>query len=454
MSESAAPVRFADGSFRIFRRDALVYLAQIFTGAVVARTLGPEAMGLWIILQMIPSYAEPIGRIHFDSASCYFISRGTYRIGEVSFAVVVATVVTSALLIAAFLWQSDRIYATFLTAAVTVPQLIVLMLASIPVRFLTLNYSYLLLSREDVDGYNRVAVLNGLAPSLAGAALVLTGFGLPGLVLATLGGGIAAVVYGAFRIHRDTPMVVHVNTALFRDLFSFGSKLYLQQLVGYFHVYASGLLVLLYLPASSVAFFRMGQDRALLLSRVPNAAGTLLYPRISRLSERPQEARELTAGAFRMVLWILLALGAIAAVLATPAVLILYGEAYRPVILMLVIFIPGVVFEASSGLILQHFTGRGNLWLVVGLAIIGLIVQLALLWVAIPAWGLVGAAAAASASYVSMALLRLKAFVDRERIQWRTLLVPTRADFDFVREFIGSRLLPLMRHREAPANTP
>jgi O-antigen/teichoic acid export membrane protein len=454
VTDRAVGVRFADGSFRILRRDVLVYVVQIFTGAVVARVLGPEAMGLWIILQMIPSYAEPLGRIHLDSASCYFVSRGTYRIGEVSFVVVVGSLITSTLLIVAFYWQQDFIYATFLQQAAALPQLVLLMLAAIPIRFLTVNYSYFLLSREDVHGYNGVAVLSGLLPSILGAGLLLAGSGLLGLVLSTLAGGIAAVAYGASRVHRHAPMELHRNVLLLRDLLAFGSRLYLLHFVGYFNVYASGLLVLLYVPAASIAFFRMAQERALLLTRVPGAAGTLLYPRIARLTDRSEEAKELTAGAFRITLWMLLILGAFAALLATPAVLILYGEAYRSVIPLLIIFIPGVVVEASSGLIVQHFTGRGHLWLVVGLAVVSLVVQLALLWVAIPAWGLAGAAGAASASYAVTALLRLKVFVDRERVDWRVLLVPTRADMDFVREFIGNRLMPLIRRREVPANTP
>lgn len=439
-------VRFSEGSFQIFRRDILVYVVQIFTGAVVARVLGPEAMGLWIILQMIPSYAEPLGRIHFDSASCYFVNLGRYRIGEAAFAMVMASLVTTAVLIALFLWQWEWLFASFLEPAAGVPHYVLAMLAMIPLRFLTVNYSYLHLMQEDVVGYNRLALLSGLFPSVGGSVLLLVSpLGVAALVGTTLAGSIAAVVYGAIRIHRRDPMVPNTNVALLKDLASFGSKLYLQQLVGYFNLYVSGLLVLLYLPAAAVAFFRIGQERALLLSRVPTAAGVMLYPRVTRLSEQPQEARELTTGAFRMMFWVLLLLGATAALLAAPAVVLLYGRQYAPAVLPLIIFIPGVVADASSGLLAQHFTGRGRLWLIIGLAAASLVCQCLLLWIAIPRWGLLGAAVAGSAAYMFSAALRLKAFTAVEHVSWSALLVPRRTDFEFVKTFVVGQIQAVLR---------
>jgi O-antigen/teichoic acid export membrane protein len=58
-------------SFSIFQRDLFLLLCNLITGIVIARKLGPELMGLWAILQLIPGYAEAFGRLKFDVAAIY-----------------------------------------------------------------------------------------------------------------------------------------------------------------------------------------------------------------------------------------------------------------------------------------------------------------------------------------------------------------------------------------------
>jgi O-antigen/teichoic acid export membrane protein len=435
------PVGFAQGSFRIFRRDALVYMAQIATGAVIARILGPGPMGIWIILQMIPTSAEPIGRLHLDSAACYYLNRGEHRLGETTFTLVVSSLVSSAILIALFLLFRDRLLSSLLAEAASVPSLVLLMLAVVPLRFLVLNYSYLLIAREDIDSYNRIAALAGLAPSLIGAVLVLfTDLGVAAMVWALLGGSTAALAYGARRVHRIEPMRPHVNFTRAGELLAFGLKLWIQQLIGYFNTYGSGVLALLYLPAAQIAFLRMGQDRAMLLNRIPSAVTTMLYPRIARLGDRVDEARELTANCFRIILWLLIPLGIVLAVVAKPLVLLLYGPAYEPVVISLVVLIPGVVVEAATALFAQHFTGRGRVGLVVMLSAVALAVQVGMLWIVLSRWGFAGAIVGTSLAYVITGVLRLIVFAWIEGVRPAVLLVPRLTDLTFVIRFGRERL--------------
>jgi len=435
-----APVRFAAGSFQILRRDIVVYASQLVTGAIIARVLGPAAMGLWIVLQMIPSYAEALGRVQFDTAACFFINRGTHRFGRVAFAVVTVSMAMAALMIAAYWWQQDLLFRTLLGPAQSTPVLVAMMVAYIPLRFLGINYSYLLLSRDDVRGFNAVAVLTGLLPSVVGAVLVLGGGGVRALVLAWLAGGTAAVVYGVIRVHRREPMEPHADPQVFRDLAEFGGKLYAQSLISYFHVYLSGLLVLMYLPAAQLAFFRMGQERALLLGRVPAAVGVLLYPRIARLGDQRAEAVMLATWSFRISFWILVVLGSTLAIVAQPVVLLLYGREFLPVAAPLLLFIPGVVIDSATTLIVSYFTGRGRLWLIVGLNLTALATQVALLAIALPRWGMLGAAVATSLAYGFIGVLRMLVFHRLEKVRLRDLLVPRAEDAAFVTGFAADRL--------------
>ncbi len=435
------PKRFSEKSFQIFKRDVLTFGAQIITGAVVARVLGPGAMGLWIILQMIPSYAEVIGRVHADTASVYILGNGKHRLGEVAFAVVMVALLSAGVTVGVFLWQQHWLFASFLRQVAGIKPLVYLMLAYLPLRFLVISYSYLLLSQDDVYGYNALTVLTNLAPAVLGAILVLvTPFGILGLILSTIIGGAAALVYGTRRIHAREPMIVHHDLRLAVALLSFGLRLYLVSTVSYLHLYVSGLLVTLYVPASQVAFFRMGQDRALLLTKIPGAVSPLLYPRVVRLAENPREASALAATSFRLTLLLLVALGAVGVVVAKPAVFVLYGRAFDSIVLPLLILIPGVVADASSALLTQYYVGRGRLWIILGMAIIGVLLQVGLLVFSLPRWGILGAAAATSCSYLVTMVMRVAVFSRVEGVALRDLLRPRRDDVAFLWRFVSTRL--------------
>ena len=65
----------SDKSLSLFNRDIFVYSSKIILWAIVARILGPVGLGIWIIFEMIPSYAEAFGMLKFDVASVYFLGK-------------------------------------------------------------------------------------------------------------------------------------------------------------------------------------------------------------------------------------------------------------------------------------------------------------------------------------------------------------------------------------------
>ena len=62
----------ASKSTSILKRDVFLYAMKIFTSVIIARKLGPEMLGVFVILSLIPSYAESFGRLKFDIAAVYF----------------------------------------------------------------------------------------------------------------------------------------------------------------------------------------------------------------------------------------------------------------------------------------------------------------------------------------------------------------------------------------------
>jgi len=75
----------AHKAFSIFQRDVLLFATRLVTGIIVARTLGPVALGIFTILSLVPSYAEAFGRLKVDVASVYFMGQKTFRREDILF---------------------------------------------------------------------------------------------------------------------------------------------------------------------------------------------------------------------------------------------------------------------------------------------------------------------------------------------------------------------------------
>ena len=436
---------FSERSYLLFRRDVLVYGLQIITEALIARALGPVAMGVWVILRLVPAYAEVVGRSQVDTAAIYILGKRKYSVGAVAFAIIVISIASAAFVIAAFLAVQHWLFATFLRPAADVRMAVLAILAYIPFRFLAICYNKLLLYDEDVHGYNTANVLLTLVPAVLGAVLV-AGFhqGVAALAAALVAGGAAAVAYSAARVHSRHPITVHGNLQVGRDLMGFGLKLYAATLIQFLYTYGATTLAVLYLPTAQLAFLRMAQDRALLLTRAPNAVASLLYPRVARLGPAADGARTLTVRSVRVTLLILLGLGAIGALAAWPGVLILYGRAFAGVIVPLILLIPGTVADASTSLLMQYYLGLGRLWLVLALTTAGVAIQLGLLVVGLSRNGLAGGAFGITVAYVIVAALRVAVFCATESLS-PGLIVPTRDDVRYVADFIMRRLMVGLR---------
>ena len=90
---------FSEKSFSLLQREIFLFILNLATGIIIARVLGPTMMGLWIILSLIPSYAEAFGRLKFDVAAVYFLGKGKSNIGEMVFILNFITFLISTIII-------------------------------------------------------------------------------------------------------------------------------------------------------------------------------------------------------------------------------------------------------------------------------------------------------------------------------------------------------------------
>jgi O-antigen/teichoic acid export membrane protein len=441
----------ATNSLSVFQRDVLLYATKIITSVIVARRLGPEILGVSVILGLIPSYAESFGRFKFDVAAVYFLGRNKYGMGDVVLTLNILALITSSLVVFAVVWQFDWLYGVlFSRTEYDATWLVYFILLQVPLQFLWMNYSYLLLHKEDIATYNRMIIINALVSSVGAAALILLfDLGLWAILGAAVLGTALSLAYGVLRLGSVQRPAKLLNLPLIRDLFQYGSKLYVGGLIGHFQAYVTNLIVAVLLVPAQVAFFSMARGFGQLLDRVPAALNTVLFPRLTKTAD-PEEAAHLSARASRLILVLLLTVGVASATLVYPAVRIMYGTEFVPLVGPFLILIPGIVLAGAASPFMQFFLSidRADLGITLVIPPLGLQVVLALLL--IPRLGPEGAAVAFSSGLAMSAVLYAWMFLRLSSCTLGGDLASRREDLRYLKHFAAreaGRLVEALRVR-------
>lgn len=421
-------------AFSIFQRDLLLFVTRLATGIIVARILGPAALGIWMILSLVPSYAEALGRLKVDVASVYFIGQKTFRREDVLFNLNLIALASAGVILAAILWQFDGIYDwLFRNEKGNYKTELLVLMIQIPLQFVYLNYSYFHIADENVYVYNRMVVIHAWANSLTAIVLLLlTPLGLWSVILATLTGTSLALLFGWYSIDRKGWVSGHASKQVSFAMIRYGAHFYLAGLLGQLHETGTRLIAVSFLAPSQMAFLGQGQGFGRLLHKVSDALNTILFPRISHSGS--DAAAETTCIAFRISSILLIVGGVMLAIVAETLIVLLYGAAFQPTAAVVHYLLPGLIIGGICSPLGSYFNGTGRASLIPRIQFFPVVIQLLLAWFFLQLWGLAGAAVAISIglSVYGLSLLSLFLWVSKVPIRQ---LVPGIADIRYLVSF-------------------
>jgi O-antigen/teichoic acid export membrane protein len=177
-----------------------------------------------------------------------------------------------------------------------------------------------------------------------------------------------------------------------------------------------------------------------LLLRVPDALGTVLFPRLAGASE--ERAHAATAEVCRLTVAAVGA-GALGFVVFGPTVVpLLFGERFAGAIAPMLVLLPGILMMSLYLILSRNFTSRNRQQVNIAAAALALGINVGSnLWL-IPHWGIVGAAVASCLSYGIAALVLLVAFVRDARLPVSRVLLLRPAEIRELVRQIRARLMP------------
>lgn len=435
-------------SFELLQRDIFLFLTNLITSIIVARKLGPEGLGIWVILQMIPFYAECFVRIKVDIAAVYYLGKDKYCIRDMKYFLNIVAIISSLIVILPIIWKFDWFYQIlFGNSRIDASTYMYLILIQIPLHFLYMNYSYLFISKEDITTYNRMVVIRAVIFSLIILlCVVIMEINILALVIASLLSVFIAVLYGINKLKTAGKRTILFNYSLIRDCLAYGFKVYLSGIVGHLNIYITRTILVYFLLPAQVAFFSMAQNQGELINKIPNSLNTILFSRLTKIADEDFSAA-LCARAFRVTLLISLVIGLIGFVSIKYIVLVLYGRAFLPMVVPFMIILPGVVLTSATSIINQYFNGINRADIVAKVGVVPLFLQITLALILIPRMGLVGASIAFLCALFFTSLVQLIVFAKISSCEVKTSFIINKDDFNTVLSFLKLKLNTISNKR-------
>jgi O-antigen/teichoic acid export membrane protein len=376
-------------------RIGIVALGLIIS-IVVTRALGPEGRGVYSIAVVIGGLGVQLGNLGFHASNTYYLTRRRELF---------PTLVGNSLLMSLLLGGTVAAVAGFLffgwpQLAPLQGRILVLALVGIPFGLAYLLISNLMMGIEQVRLYNMAELGNRFVNlGLIGIAIVFSYSTAPVLFAASLVAlfvSLAGLLWCSRHLLEQTPWP---SVRTFREHLPFGLRAYTVAMLGFLVLRLDLLMVQYMLGAEQAGYYSLAGNLADMLLMLPTVVAFVLYPKLSALTDL-QGKLTLTRKAVLATLVVFLPTLLLFAALAGWIVPFVFGAAFAPAVPAVLLLLPGIFFLGMETVAAQHLNSMGfpGLQIVAWLGVLALNIVLNI-WV-IPAYGIVGASAVSSLTYL------------------------------------------------------
>lgn len=387
--------RFSDRVLVFFLTQVVTAGLVLFNGFFIARLIGPSGKGDYYLLTFIPTTLMALSQLGLPQAFTFFAARDRTR-GLIKRSLVLTGLIAGSVLVVTLLLL-PALQVTILhgleTAAIVVP------LLALPLMLHANFTTGIVVGRQAALGMAAVYI----TVSVSSTALILIlagalGLGLWGALIAFLLAAIITAVGFLACARIVTRTVPHAEEVPYRGLLRYGLPFYpgtlSQFLAARVDVYLLALLVAS--PSAPLGYYSMAVAMAEIVYLFPNAVATFFFPHVAGAAREDSDRQVATVSRVTLLMTGAVAL-ALVPVSAVAIPLLLPG--FEPSLAPLYILLPGVVAASVRQVISGYVAGLGRPGTASAISLFALAVNVGLNLFLIPAYGIVGASAAALVSY-------------------------------------------------------
>ena len=363
---------------------------------VVTRALGPEGRGVYSVAVVIGVLGVQISNLGFHASNIYYVTRqrGLFP-----------TLVGNSLLMSLLLGGAVAVVAGLLffwwpQLAPLHGGILVLALLGIPFGLAYLLISNLIMGIEQVRLYNTAELGNRIFNiSIVGLAILSSRSTAEWLFAASLAALLLSLVWLLCRSRAFLDRAPWPSLVTFREHVPFGLRAYTVALFGFLVLRLDLLMVQYMLGAEEAGYYSLAMNLADTLLTLPAVVAFVLYPKLSAMAD-VRGKLNLTRKAVLATLVVFLPMLLLFGAFARWIVPFVFGAAFAPAVPAILWLLPGIFFLGVETVAAQHLSSIGfppvqiAAWLGVLALNVGLNLRI------IPAYGIVGASAVSSLTYL------------------------------------------------------
>lgn len=376
----------------------VVLVLGLGSTVALARGLGPEGRGVYALAMTLATLGVVALNLGFHTANTYFASRERETL---------PVLVSNTFALAAGVGAAGGVVLVALRAfgVGTGPlpfTLAALAVAWLPVGLVFIQLQPLLLVLGRLRTFNVAEAGWQVASVVLVVALWVTDRLTPTsafvVVLAAFVGGTVAVSVDLRTAWRPRP---RPSAALARRALPYAARTYATTVTGFALVRLDIFLVENRLGTRQVGLYAVAVTVCEAIQVLPTTIGALLLPKVAALTD-DVERWAVTRRTLLATAAIMVAICGAAALVARPAVRLVYGAAYLPSTTPLYWLLPGIVLLGANAVLIHYFLAVGMPSLVVGMQGAAVALNIALELVLLDHLGLAGAGLASTIAYGAM----------------------------------------------------
>ena len=415
-------------------------LCGLLSGMITARWLGPHDRGVLAMFMVIPTTIWMLSSFGINQANIYYIGKKNFPLSHiVSNAFVIP--LASGCLICLFLWATkDQLILKYISAIS--PQYLFLALTLVIPMLLQNSYVGIL------RGVEKFSIIN-----LREAARTIAGLMLVAMVLVIFDWGLLSVVIGivtieiffsfwfVHEVNKICRIKIQFHSVVAKDVFRFGVKSYIQNMIGFLHNRIDLYLIAYFLVPSQVAFYDIAVIIGEMLMFLPQSIAFVILPKLVKGSEDEKINAATQTG--RIALLITTVLGILIIFFGKWLIVIVYGQDFVGAYIPLCLLIPGIILSCLNSVTVTFYTSEHKQKVSIVASLISLLSNILLNILLIPSYGIMGAAIATSITYSMFSLLLIVIFCYENKIRPAELFFVKKADVLILQGLIAHAITKL-----------
>ncbi|MBN1352858.1 polysaccharide biosynthesis C-terminal domain-containing protein [candidate division KSB1 bacterium] len=415
----------------------LIILFGFANNALISHVLGASAQGTFAFITLIPVMLASLGNLGIGISNVYFAGSKKLDLQTLFSNSLFMALGWGSVLVAGFI----GIRTLFAISFKIEWDIIKIAAFAVPFSLSTLYLSNLVLGLNQIRRFN-VIMLAPRAILFFGLVLFLyslhyeIGYSAWAYLIAEATTGVGVIFYVLFRIIKQR-IDFRIKPGAFIQMLKFGLKGSPGNVLAFLNYRLGMFLILYFLDETALAFYSISILLAEKIWLIPNAIGTVLFPKISSGTT----SRQFTPTVCRISLLLTICAALALALICQPLILFVFPAEYIASVVPLLWLLPGVVMLGIPKILTADLAGRGKpIYATISMSIT-VVLNIGLNIILIPKMNISGAALASTLSYAASAILISLFFIRETGTKFSELFIPHKSDFRLYRQFFNSLVL-------------